>query len=234
MLNSPRWIFFREVFPGFDRFVIHLEKFSKKTGFGYQKTRHYLSGISVSKLPKNILYGIMIVFLGYFALFSIMWATGNPMVKVGAIRSGSMEPAIKPGSLVVTSPYELYGPGDIITYKERHPRTGETTGRTITHRIIVTKDTEDQIVYITQGDANKVPDINDIKKDDIYGKVLYTIPWLGYVYSFVNTVPGFIVLIVIPAFILIRNEIRFIKYNSVMNRLRSDNDKDLKSIILNK
>ena len=231
MFSKPRWLFLREIFPAFDRFVIFLERSDKKFKSNYTKTRYYLGGIIVSKLPKNIMYGLMIVFLGYFAFFSVMWATGNPMVKIGAVRSGSMQPAISAGSLVITTPYHTYETGDIITYQERHPRTGDKTGRTITHRIIANKNVDSQTAFVTQGDANRVPDINDIKKDDIYGKVLYTIPLLGYVYSFVNTIPGFIILIVIPAFILIKNEIRFIRYNRVMDKLKSDNDQNISSVL---
>lgn len=224
MLESPRWMYLREIFPAFDRGVFILEKISiylKKIG---RYIHAYLRTISLQKLPRNLVYGVFIVFLGYFTAFSVLWRLDNPGVRVTTILTGSMEPEIPTGSLIVTSPFDTYKIGDIITYRELHPTTQKETNRTLTHRVIATKQTDQGIVYIAQGDANRVPDINDIKNEHIYGKVLYTIPFVGYVYNFVSTLPGFILLIAIPAFLLIKNEIKYIRYNSIMNNLREESE----------
>lgn len=234
MLQTPRWLFLRQLLPALDRLIIAFERISKKANTGVQISKNYIKGISLQKLPRNLLYGAFIVFLGYFLTFSVMWRLDNPGVRVIPIMTGSMQPTISRGSLIITSPFENYHIGDIITYRETHPRTGELTDRTLTHRIIATKDTDKGPVYIAQGDANRLPDINDIKQEHIYGKLLYSIPLAGYLYSFVSTLTGFLILIAIPAFLLVKNEIKYIRYNKIMDRIRSEGGGDIKGVVLRK
>lgn len=85
------------------------------------------------------------------------------------ILSGSMEPMIPTGSVVVvdTADRDVF-PGDVATFS-RH-------GDLVTHRIL--SKTEDG--YQTKGDANTDPDTGTISAEDIRGKVLFHIPVIGY------------------------------------------------------
>lgn len=47
-----------------------------------------------------------------------------------------------------------------------------------------------------------------MKKENVIGKLILTIPYIGYIGNFVRTPIGFILLIVIPATLLIIIEIR--------------------------
>ena len=47
-----------------------------------------------------------------------------------------------------------------------------------------------------------------MKKENVIGKAILTIPYIGYIGYFVRTLIGFILLIVIPATLLIIMEIR--------------------------
>ena len=79
----------------------------------------------------------------------------------------------------------------------------------ITHRIINVTDGG----FITKGDANEDPDQWTVKRENVIGKVTFTIPYSGYTGYFVRTPIGFILLIIIPATLLIINEIiKIIKY----------------------
>lgn len=92
------------------------------------------------------------------------------------ICSGSMEPKIPTGSIViVTNIYKSYDIGDVITYKKPE--------QYITHRIVSKLNRE----YITKGDANRTIDLCRVKEKDIIGKVIFVIPFAGYVLRFVKT-----------------------------------------------
>lgn len=85
------------------------------------------------------------------------------------ILSGSMEPMIPTGSVVVVNTADRdVLPGDVATFS-RH-------GDLVTHRIL--SKTEDG--YQTKGDANTDPDTGIISAEDIRGKVLFHIPMIGY------------------------------------------------------
>ncbi len=233
MFESPRWIFLREIFPGLDNLILLISKSSKSLKLLLLHNNNRGGGISLAKLPKNIIYGLFIIFLGYFAAFSILWRLDNPTARITPILTGSMEPTIPTGSLIITSISENYYVGDIITYREIHPQTGVETDRTLTHRIIATKDADKETLYVAQGDASRVPDINDIQKQHIYGKMIYSIPYAGYIYTFVRTIPGFLFLIGLPAFLLINNEIKYLRHNRVVDDDGAERNTKLNNVIAN-
>lgn len=82
--------------------------------------------------------------------------------------SGSMEPTIKVGDLIVINTNEeKYGLGDIITFRD-------INGSFVTHRIINIEDN----VMVTQGDANDSPD-EEMSVSSIVGKYEMRIPGAG-------------------------------------------------------
>jgi signal peptidase len=113
--------------------------------------------------------------------------------------SGSMEPAIPVGGIVVIKPVdpETLKIGDIICFQLSQPTS-------ITHRIINITDEG----FITKGDANEDPDTWIVKKENVIGKAVFTVPFIGYLGYFARTPIGFILLIVIPASVIIIMEIR--------------------------
>ena len=115
------------------------------------------------------------------------------------VYTGSMEPAVPVGGLVVIKSVnpETLREGDIICF-----RLSESTS--VTHRIINVTDEG----FRTKGDANEDPDQEIVEKENIIGKVIFTIPFIGYLGYFVRTPTGFILLIVIPASVIIIMEIR--------------------------
>jgi len=115
------------------------------------------------------------------------------------VYTGSMEPAIPVGSVVVIKPVdpETLKIGDIICFTLTEPTS-------ITHRI---KNITDE-GFITKGDANEDPDQWIVKKENVIGKAILTVPFIGYLGYFVRTPIGFILLIVIPASVIIIMEIR--------------------------
>ena len=154
--------------------------------------------------PLKIIYYIVIAFIAAIAILLIISAlpiTGN--FKVMTVLSGSMEPAIKTGSVVVVKPVDSYKIEDIITFT--NPKKPVES---VTHRIYDMKVIEGRISYITKGDANNAPDQREVSEREVVGKVLFSIPYLGYAVDFAQKPLGFAFIILIPAVIIIGDEIR--------------------------
>lgn len=154
--------------------------------------------------PFKIIYYIFIasiVIIAGLLIISVFPITGN--IKFMVVQSGSMEPAIKMGSIVMVKPVEDYKIGDVITF-------GETTKaqESTTHRIYDIKVIKEKLLYITKGDANNTPDTREIKKSEITGKVFFNIPYLGYAVDFTRRPLGFALIIIIPAAVIIGDEIK--------------------------
>lgn len=99
------------------------------------------------------------------------------------VLSGSMEPAISAGDLLVVHQEKDYQPGDIISFW--------SDGMLVTHRIV--GGTEEG--RITQGDFNNTPDTELVLDEQIAGRVVWRIPWLGNVLLFLRTPPGMFLLL---------------------------------------
>lgn len=98
------------------------------------------------------------------------------------IVTGSMEPTINPGDLVIVKQQKEYHKGDIISYK------GENTSTT--HRIVGATETG----FILTGDANNKED-GEISKDKVIGKVVKIIPGFMRVVEIVNSPVSIVILI---------------------------------------
>ncbi len=112
------------------------------------------------------------------------------------IYSGSMEPTVKVGSLLVTKPVaaENLQVGDVIVF--RHPENPDTT---ITHRIAGIREENGERIFTTKGDASANPDPREVHLQGQVGKMAYTIPYLGYLVDFIKTKEGALIFLVAPA-----------------------------------
>jgi len=152
----------------------------------------------------QIIYYIFIAFIVAVALLlivSILPITGN--YKVMTVISGSMAPAIKMGSVVIVKPASDYKIGDVITFGPYSKTKAPTS-----HRIYDIKVVDGQPVYITKGDANNAPDAREIQKRDVLGKVLFSVPYIGFAVDFAKKPIGFVLIIGIPAVIIISDEVK--------------------------
>lgn len=124
-----------------------------------------------------------IKFLGYalsgiLISFSVLSASG--FVKARIVLTGSMEPTIKPGDIVLLAPTPRTQPqlGDIAAYTARR-FSGESVG-IFTHRIIGGDPING---WVMKGDNNPSPDVQKPKAEDISGVVFFVIPWIGKLMS---------------------------------------------------
>ncbi len=126
--------------------------------------------------------------------------------RVDTVVSGSMEPCLKVGSLVVTRPVkpETIKVGDIITYKPT-PKS-ETP---MTHRVNDIK-VNSPLSFITKGDANSHPDPASVPARNVVGKICFHLPYAGYVTGFLKTSLGFLLGLAVPALFVITMYMRSI------------------------
>ena len=124
------------------------------------------------------------VYLFIFIAILVILSGIRPMI----VMSGSMKPAIDTGSLCLVltkASFDNIQEGDVITY--------EVLDTKVTHR--AAKVTEDD---------NDVADLGIVTKDNFYGKVVLSIPYLGYIAFYIKKYIWFIlallcVLAVLPS-----------------------------------
>ena len=115
-------------------------------------------------------YSIAIILL----MFSGLSLGG--VVKARIVLTGSMEPSISAGDIIITTPISRKEPmvGDVIAYQAKR-FNGENVA-VFSHRII---SGDIQNGFVVKGDANKTPDNQKPKAPDILGVVIFVIPFLG-------------------------------------------------------
>lgn len=148
-------------------------------------------------------YVVVAVFLSVAVLLaaSLLPIPGNYQIKV--VLSGSMEPAIHTGSVVVIKPSDNYKIDDIITFGKDTKRDVPTT-----HRIVEMSVVSGEMLYKTKGDANNGVDSQEVKESAVIGKVLFSIPYAGYMIDFARQPIGFILLVIIPVMCIMVDEIK--------------------------
>ncbi|WP_347956987.1 signal peptidase I [Gordonia aichiensis] len=100
------------------------------------------------------------------------------------VLTGSMTPTYQPGTLIVVKPTpgsELQA-GDVITFQ---PKSGDPS--VTTHRIIsIVYDASGQRRFITKGDANNATDPVQLVEEQVRGRLLYSVPYLGRINSILS------------------------------------------------
>ena len=155
------------------------------------------------KVIFNLIYYLFIVAI--IAIAVLLLATMIPIpgnIRAKIVQSGSMEPAIHTGAVVFIRPEAMYGVGDVITF-------GKDTKTQIptTHRIVEINGSGPLQSFVTKGDANDDPDPTVTHLSDIHGKVIFSVPYLGFVLDFARKPLGFVILVGVPAIIIILDEI---------------------------
>jgi len=154
------------------------------------------------KIINNVILAAIILF-SILVILSYLNVFGTRMF---VVKSGSMEPKIHTGSVVFDKSGTDYKVGDVITFKIPNSKD------TVTHRIAAIKpDVKKNIFYQVKGDANNAPDPDLVASNMVVGKVSFSIAYLGYLVAFIKTLPGLIIFIIIPATIVIYQELTNIK-----------------------
>lgn len=137
----------------------------KKSKKEYFKSKE--SGASDSE-PKSVIILVILVIL------AIWFALGVFPIKPIAVATGSMTPQINIGDIAII---RKCGPndikvGDIIEYK--------MSDFTIVHRVIEIKQENGRFYFVTKGDNNTTRDKNLVTEDQLIGKCIFKVKYLGY------------------------------------------------------
>lgn len=95
-------------------------------------------------------------------------------IKPVAVKSGSMEPAVRTGSICwvnFKTDKSKLGTGDIVVFERGN-------GQLVLHRIV--QCTKKGI--ITKGDANETQDVGVVRWNQVKGKQLFGIPYVGFLF----------------------------------------------------
>lgn len=135
---------------------------------------------------------LVILILAAAVLFLPKFVGMTPL----AVLSGSMEPTYHVGSLIYVKdadPEEVQV-GEPITFKI-------SDDTMVTHRVVAI-DT-DARTFQTKGDANDNVDGGAVAYENLVGKPVFTIPYMGYLAVYANTTTGMIITVTVILVILI-------------------------------
>lgn len=154
------------------------------------------------KLRRLLLVGITTLFIVFSVVMLALLLPGG--VKFFSVQTGSMEPNLSPGDLVLVRKKAAseYRVGDVVTFINPANRR-----ETITHRIAERADESKQVVFTTKGDANTAAD-RPISENLIIGKQIASLPLLGHAIDFIRTIPGLLLIIWLPALFIVVGETR--------------------------
>jgi signal peptidase I len=142
----------------------------------------------------RLISGLFTVWLFLVSLFVVTRLTNYLPLRLLAVTSPSMQPALPSGSLVITTPQDHYAVGDIVSF-----RPDPTSSTVITHRIIGFR--RDNL--LTAGDANAYTDNFDLLPEQIVGQVRFSFPLVGFFISLASTFTGFFLSVFLPTLILL-------------------------------
>jgi len=155
-------------------------------------------------IPKKIIKDIIIVVVGVLAIWiglQIAFGTENPFYVVA---SGSMIPVLEVYDVIVVQghdPFEEVEIGDIIVFNRPSDHN-----RVIVHRVVSIID-EDPKIIRTQGDANpaSIPGTDfPISEEEYIGKVVYTLPQVGYITQLLKPPTNYIIIAIVIGVMIIK------------------------------
>ena len=147
----------------------------------------------------QFLYGFLaVIIIPSVALFAAGYTGLIEKITPLVVQSGSMEPVIKTGSAVFVQKSPNYKTGDVIAFKP------EGNKNLVAHRVV----SNDGKTFQTKGDANEEADPWKISQNQIAGKIVYYIPYVGFGVDFAKQPKGFVLIVIIPAAIIIWEELK--------------------------
>ena len=142
------------------------------------------------------LWAALGVLAGLLLALTLPRLFGMPVL---VVLSGSMEPALGTGDVVIESRISPLDAkvGDIVTF-----RNPERPDRLITHRVRSVRARPGDVSFTTKGDANNTVETWQIPREGGIGRVEYRIPRLGYVVAWISGPAARLFLVIVPALLL--------------------------------
>ena len=194
----------------------------------------------VFKILGNILLTIIIL-VAVAMTFASLNTNDKGLPEIGGyillnIQTGSMEPTIKKGDMILTKTVENIDKlqkDDIVSFIAKE----QDTVIIKTHRITMVNNNNGLVSYVTKGDANDTVDTEELQPlsvVSVYDNV--RIPLIGAVFSFLSGRLGFFLFIVLPLFVLFVYQLyKFIativeeKKQDLIKRIREEQKRELEN-----
>lgn len=137
----------------------------------------YKPNTNLFQIKDYVAYGsVVVIFILVSNLFPI---------KLVSIASGSMDPNIRVGDAVLINGFydlDKIKVGDVISMKKDN--------RVVVHRVVEITTENGETIYRTKGDANNAADSFITRKEEIEGKMVTSIPLVGYPALFLTNMKG--------------------------------------------
>lgn len=181
------------------------------------------------KTKKIVIVSLAILFILPALYISLLMITGT--LKLFVVLSESMVPVMLVGDAIIvehTNPEDI-NVGDIIAFYK-----GENT--VVSHRVveIYGEDTgedngkDNGIIFQTKGDNVKSKDPFVVKSENVIGKAVVKIPYIGYLTKFSKTPILFLIFTIIPSIIIVFGELRNLTESSISMRRMEREKKKMK------
>lgn len=186
----------------------------------------------------SVLLAMAVMFCG-FVMFQIHRDGYVTIVgcSVFHVVSGSMEPEIPVGALIISKKTEIEDieVGDIISFRSLE---AYMQGSIVTHRVVEIHKKDGDLALVTQGDANNAMDAYYVTRENLIGRIIYHTPDGNFVtslYGFLTNKAGFFVVVIVPVILLtatilqdnmrkIRKEIQKMKQEMEAEKMNLENN----------
>ena len=155
-------------------------------------------------VSKGVIKDIVIVVVGVLVIWlglTLVFGTQNPFYVVA---SGSMTPELQVYDVLIVQghePFEDIKIGDIIVFNRPSDHN-----RVIVHRVVSIID-DDPITLRTKGDSNpaSIPGTDfPITEEEYIGKVVYTLPQVGYVTQLLKPPINYVIIVVVIGIMIVK------------------------------
>ena len=155
-------------------------------------------------VSKGVIKDIVIVVVGVLVIWlglTLAFGTQNPFYVVA---SGSMTPELQVYDVLIVQghePFEDIKIGDIIVFNRPSDHN-----RVIVHRVVSIID-DDPITLRTKGDSNpaSIPGTDfPITEEEYIGKVVYTLPQVGYVTQLLKPPINYVIIVVVIGIMIVK------------------------------
>jgi len=188
--------------------------------------------LAKSSISKGVIKDIVIVGVGVLVIWfglTLAFGTQNPFYVVA---SGSMIPELEIYDVLIVQghePFEDLEIGDIIVFNRPSDHN-----RVIVHRVVSIID-DDPKTLRTQGDANpaSIPGTDfPITEEEYIGKVVYTLPQVGYITQLLKPPINYVIIVVVIGIMVVKQITKRKKEKKITfsDQLDSENQDTIKEL----
>ena len=166
----------------------------------------FIENAKIKKILSKILYVIITICILYNIIYLINTTiTKKEYISIFGIsffnmKSSAMKPELSKNDFIIVKEDKALEVGDIIAYR--------VNGNIKINQIFYVQIDDGKIAYVTKSNQNYYPDNEEIKKEQIIGKVVIHVPILGFFTNLLeNKITSLIVILVLLLKFLYNKEI---------------------------